>query len=92
VRSVIQLSTPLVGYVGVELGCRKIRMAQHFLNGSEVGAAFEQVGGEGVAQEVGVDARWVEPRLLGELAQDQEGAGPGERAAAGVQEQLRPVA
>jgi hypothetical protein len=67
-------------------------MAQHFLNGPEVGATFEQVGREGMAQQVGVDALWVEPRLLGELAQDQEGARAGERAAAGVQEELGPVA
>ena len=67
-------------------------MSQHFLNGSEVGASLQQVGGEGVAQEMRVDALRFEPRLLGQLAQDQEGAGPGQGAAAGVQEELRPVA
>ena len=79
-RSVIQLPASPVGYVGVQLGRRKIGMSQHFLNGSEVGAPLQQVGGEGVAQEVGVDALRLEPRLLGQLAQDQERARPGERA------------
>ena len=59
---------------------------------SEVGASLEQVSGERMAQQVRVDASRLEPGLLGEAAQDQEGAGPRQRAALGVQEQLRPVA
>ena len=39
-----------------------------------------------------MDALRLEAGLLGELAQDQERARPGERAAAGVEEQVGPVA
>lgn len=49
VRSVVQLPAPPIGYVGVELCRRQIGMSQHFLNGAEIGAALEQVRGEGVA-------------------------------------------
>ena len=66
-------------------------MAQHFLNGAKVGAAFEQVRGERVPEQVRMDALRLEARLGGELAQDEECACAGQRAAAGVQEQLRPV-
>ena len=41
VRSVIQLPAPPIGYVGVELCCRKIGMPEHFLNRAEVGASLE---------------------------------------------------
>jgi hypothetical protein len=66
-------------------------MPEHFLNGTEVRASLEQVGGEGVPQQMGVHAPRVEAGLLGELPQDQEGAGARERAAARVQEQLLAV-
>jgi hypothetical protein len=59
-------------------------MAQHFLNGTEVGASLEQVGGEGVAEEVRVHPLRVEPGLGGKLPENQEGAGARERAAARV--------
>ena len=39
--------------VGVELGGADAFVAQHHLYGAQVGAAFEQVGGEGVAEGVG---------------------------------------
>jgi hypothetical protein len=67
-------------------------MPEHFLNRTEVGAAFEQVGGERVPQQMGMDAPGVEPGLLGESAQDQEGARARQRAAARVQEQVLAVA
>ena len=38
--------------VGVDLCRGEIRMAQHHLYGSEVSAAFEQMGGKGVAKRV----------------------------------------
>jgi hypothetical protein len=88
VRLEIQLPAPPIGYVGVQLGCRKIGMSQHFLNGSEVGSAFEEVRRERVAEEVRMDAVRLQAGLLGQLAEDQEGAGAGQRAAAGVQEEL----
>ncbi len=39
--------------VGVELGCAQGGVPEHFLDTAEVGAAFDQVGGKGVAQGVG---------------------------------------
>ena len=71
-RSVIQLPTPPVGYVRVQLGGSNIGMAEHFLNRSEVGASLEEVGGERVAEQVRMDAARLEARGLGEAAQDQE--------------------
>src|SRR5690348_15300564 len=91
-RSEVQLPTASIGYVRVELGRREIGVAEHLLDGAEVRAALEQVRRERVAQQVRVDARRVEAGLLGQLPQDQERAGAGERAALRVQEQLRPVA
>jgi hypothetical protein len=91
-RLVVQLATTPIGYVGIELGRGEIGVAEHLLDGAEVGAALEQVRGERVAQEVRVDARRVETRLLGELAEDQERTGAGERAPLRVQEELGTVA
>ena len=41
VRLEIQLATPPIGYVRVQLGGRKVGMAEHLLNGTEIGTAFE---------------------------------------------------
>jgi hypothetical protein len=59
VRLEVQLTTSPIGYVCVELGCREIGMTEHFLNAPQVGASFEEVGGERVAEQVGVDPLWV---------------------------------
>jgi hypothetical protein len=67
-------------------------MPEHLLDGAEVGAAFEQVRGERMTQEVRMHPARLEAGAVCELAEDQEGAGAGERPAAGVQEELRPVA
>ena len=74
VRLEVGLATAPVGDVGVELGRRQIGVAEHLLDAAEVGAALEQVGGERVAQQVGVDPLGLEPRLRGQPPQDQEGA------------------
>src|SRR5919106_5079106 len=37
----IQLPTPAVGYVGVELGGREVGVAEHLLHAAEVGAPLE---------------------------------------------------
>ncbi len=42
-------------HLGVDLGGGDIRVAQHFLDGAEVRAVFQKVGGERVAQGVGSD-------------------------------------
>ena len=39
--------------MGVYLGCRNICVPQHLLNCPEVGPAFQQITGKGVAQHVG---------------------------------------
>src|SRR5712691_11487931 len=39
--------------LGVFLGGGEARVTEHFLNGAQVGALAQQVGGEGVAQGVG---------------------------------------
>ena len=39
---------PFPGHVGVDLGRRNVRMAKHRLQGAQVGAVLEQVGGEGM--------------------------------------------
>ena len=66
-------------------------MAEHLLDAAQVGASLEQVRCERVAQEVGVDAARLEPCLVGEAAEDEERARPGERSAAGVEEEVGPV-
>ena len=92
VRSEVQLAAAPIGYVRVELGGRQIGVTEHLLDAAQVGAALEQMRRKGVPEQVRVHALRLEAGLLGEPAQDQEGAGAGERPAARVQEQLRPVA
>jgi hypothetical protein len=55
-RLEIQLPTPPVGYVRVELRGGEIGMAEHLLDRTQVGASLEEVSGERVAEQVGVDA------------------------------------
>src|SRR5215471_2998220 len=88
----VQLPSPPIGYVRVELCRRQIGMSEHFLNRSQVGAAFEEVRREGVAQEVRMDAFRLEPCLVRQAAEDEEYALAGERPAARVEEQLGAVA
>ena len=88
----IQLPTPPIGYVGVKLCGRQVGVAEHLLDGTEIGSAFEQVGREGVAEQVGMDAVRVEAGLLCAALEDEEGARARERAALRVQEELRAMA
>src|SRR3982751_5389782 len=89
VRVEVQLPAASIGYVGVELRRREVGVAEHLLHRPEVCAPLEQVRRERVPEQVRVDALRVEAGLAGELAEDQERAGAGERAAARIQEQLR---
>lgn len=43
------------GDVGVDLGRGDVGVAQQGLDDAQVGAALQQVGGEGVAQDMGAD-------------------------------------
>jgi hypothetical protein len=58
--------------VGVALGGGQTGMAQQFLDAAQVGAGFQQVGGEAVAQHVRVDALG-QPGQGGELVEDAAG-------------------
>ena len=82
VRLEVRLPPAAIGYVRVELGRPEVGVAEHLLHAAQVGAALEQVGREGVAEEVRMDAIRVEPGDGCEPAQDQEGAGARQRAAA----------
>ena len=78
--------------MGIELGRSQVRVPEHLLHAAEVCAPFEQMGGERMAQDVGVDALGVQPRLFRQLPQDQEGAGPRQRPSLGIEEELGTVA
>ena len=91
VRLEIQLAAAPIGYVGVELCRRQIRVSEHFLNRPEVSAAFQEVRCKRVPQKVWMHALGLETGFPGELPEDQEGARPCERTALRVEEDLRPV-
>jgi len=67
-------------------------MPEHLLNRAEVGATFEQVRREGVAEKMRVDATRLESCSIGKLPQDEEDPSARKRSAADIQEELRPVA
>jgi hypothetical protein len=67
-------------------------MTQHLLHGAEIRSALEEMRRERVAEEVWVDATRLETSTVGQLPQDQERAGAGERSSACVQKELWPVA
>ena len=91
-RREVRLAAATVGDVRVQLRRRQVGVPEHLLDRAEVGAAFEEVRGEGVAQQVRVDALGLEPGHGGEPAQDEERPRARERAAPRVEEELGPVA
>ncbi len=92
VRLEVDLAASAVGDMRVPLGGSEISMTEHLLDRAEIGATLEQVRREGVAEEVGMHAARLEACAVGELSEDQERACASQRAAADVEEQLRPVA
>ena len=92
VRTEERVTPARIRNMRVKLGRPQVGVAQHLLHRAQVGAPFEQVGGEGMAQQMGVDARRIEARLGGQAAQDEKRAGPCERAALRVEEEFGPVA
>src|SRR5439155_20887015 len=76
VRLVVQLPAAPIGYVRVELRRGEIGVSEHLLDAAEVGAALEQVRGEGVPKQVRMDTFGVEAGFRREPPHDQEGAGP----------------
>ena len=77
--------------MGVDLSGAQVRVAEHLLHRAQVRSALEEVRGEGVAEEVGMHPCGIQTRLRGEAPEDEEGAGPGQRAALRVEEKLRAV-
>src|SRR5687768_4894674 len=67
-------------------------MTEHFLNASEVRASLEQVSGERVAQEMRMHSLRLQARLLGQLAEDEEGSRTRQASTLGVEKELRAVA
>ena len=53
----------LADHLGIDLGGGDIGVAQHLLNGVEVCAVFQQMGGKGMAERVGGDVL-LDARLL----------------------------
>ena len=46
---------PLLINMGVNLRCRNIRMAKHFLDDAQIGTVSQQVRRETVAEKMGID-------------------------------------
>ncbi len=90
-RLEVDLAPTAVRDVRVALRCAEVGVPEHLLHAPEVGAALEQVRGERVAEEVGMDARRLESCLSGQASENEKRACPRERAAAGVEEELGAV-
>jgi hypothetical protein len=54
VEVLVQRNQPLLVHMGVNLGGGDVGMTEQLLDDTQVGSAFEQVGGEGVAKRMGV--------------------------------------
>ena len=88
VRAEVRLAAVPVGDVRVALGRSDIGVAEHLLDAPEVGAPFEQVGRERVAEEMRMHAARLEARAVGQAAEDQERSRPGQCAATCVEEEI----
>ena len=71
--------------VGVDFGGGDGFVAEHFLDGAEVGTAFDEVGGEGVTESMGGDG-FFDAGFFGELFDEHKDINPGKRSAIAVQE------
>jgi hypothetical protein len=90
-RLEVQLPTAPIGYVGIELGRCEVRVAEHLLDGTQVGSSLQEMSREGMSQEMWMDALRLEPCLAGEPPKDEEDARASQPAALGVQEELGAV-
>ena len=77
---------PAAVNVGIDLGSGNIRMAQHELDGPQIGTMFEEVGGKGMAQGMGADLL-VDPGRGDGLLDDLPEAEPGHRLGAASDEE-----
>ena len=92
VRLEVDLPSAPVGDVRVALGRPEVGVPEHLLHRTKVGSAFEEMGREGVTEQVWVHASRLEAGPIGELPQDEERTGARQGAAAGVQEEVGSVA
>ena len=72
--------------VHVDFGGAYAFVAEHSLNGTEVGSTFEQVGGKAVAEGVGTDG-WADTCAQAELFDDMEDGDARQRGAAAQAEE-----
>ena len=61
-----QTPEPLLDDMGVDLRRRDVGMAEQLLHGAQIGAALEQMAGEGVTEHMRRDARRLDPRFQSE--------------------------
>ena len=78
--------------MGIELGRTEVGVAEHLLHAAEVGAAFEEMGGERMTQEMGMDAARLQAGFVRQAPEDEKDACARERPALRVQEELGAVA
>ena len=71
--------------VGVDLGGGRSIKTEHFLDGAEVGTAFDEMGGEGVAEGMGRNG-FFNAGFFGQLFDEHEDINPGKRSAISIQE------
>jgi len=71
--------------VGVDFGGGDGFVAEHFLDGPEVGTAFDEMGGERVAEGMRGDG-FFDAGFFSELFDEHEDINPGKRSAIAVQE------
>lgn len=57
-RRIVDRGQMLEIEVSIDLGGRDARMAQHFLDSSQIAGCLQKVRGEGVAQHVRVNVGW----------------------------------
>ena len=69
--------------VGVDFGGSDGFVAEHFLDGPEVGTAFDEVGGEGVAEGMRGDG-FFDAGFFGELFDEHEDINPGKCSAIAI--------
>ena len=76
-----------VDFGGLVLSCPKRLgfVAKHFLDGAEVGTAFDEMGGEGVTEGMGGNG-FFNAGFFGQLFDEHEDINPGKRSAISIQE------
>jgi hypothetical protein len=92
VRPEVHVAAASIRDVRIPLRRPEVRVSEHLLHGSQIGASFEEVRRERMAQKMRVDAARLQTGSFGELAEDEKRTGARERAAAGVEEELGAVA